>query len=138
MKSLIAKFIPGIVLITAALLAFAVGNARAESKGGTAQQTSATAQPPKIVERDDCCADGQPATASAAPAGQVVYIVVRQADVIQWAPAYYGPQYCDTRPLATDPFTEVRVNPIPWPANYVAPQLFSPIREFHHGRNARR
>ncbi len=126
MRTLLLKFIPGVVLVTATLLAFAAGNARAENKQPAQRPPVVVAQPTPMQPEAD-----RPAYAPQgdAPARQVIYVVLRERDQITWAPGYYGPQYCDTRPMATDPFTEVRVNPIPWPVNYVAPSLFGPVCE---------
>jgi len=122
MKTLLLKFIPGIALVAVAALAFVAGNAKAENRtvAAVGVEQPRTEQP----------AVGSPPAVSE-PAPRVVYVVVREADVIRWAPAYYGPQ-CYAAPVSCDPFTEVRVNPIPYPVNYCAPSLFGPVREFRH------
>lgn len=124
MKTLLFKFIPGIALVAVALLAFAAGNAKAENKQAVSGQPSAVS-----VEQPRPMAP-EPAPDRETPP-RVVYVVVREADVIRWAPAYYGAQ-CYAAPVSCDPFTEVRVNPIPYPPNYCAPSLFSVIGERRH------
>lgn len=67
---------------------------------------------------------------------RVVY--VQAAEPVLLAPAYYGPQYYNPQATAIDPFCEVRVNPIPYPAAY-CPQpigrIVREVRDLRHFRN---
>lgn len=147
-KNILSKVIPGIALVAVAVLAFCFGNASASAQAPARQaaQSVTVAQPqpmqPAVTDQaaptTDSTRSPQAAASQGEAAPRVVYVVVREADVIRYAPAYYGPQYYNAEPLCTDPFTEIRVNPIPWPVNYCTPSLFGPVREFRRGRNVRR
>lgn len=84
------------------------------------------AAPARRVERRDC--DRGPVETV-----RVIYV----AEPIRWAPAYYGPHAYDNASRFSDPFTAIRVNPIPYP-DYSRPVLQLVGRDGHGARQNRR
>ena len=145
MKTLLLKLVPGIAATLAAIALGALAMSRAQSNNNApapAYQVPAPAPNPAPVVIQQA---PQPAVMVCPNCGATVVNdpATRQVyfqEPIAYAPAYYGPQYYDNTSQFSDPFTAIRVNPIPWPVNYYAPRAFgygpprgfAPARRFHN------
>lgn len=139
MKSIFAKFAPGVFLVAAVMLAFAFGNLNAQNPKPelAAPSLPPTAQPnPEAVRQILVCGAcgaqleaprpvmiAAPVARAAMPAsyyaGDCLESPYTDRRGIVWAPAYYG-QYVAQPTSGSALFGDYRVNPIPLPTGGVA------------------
>ncbi len=141
MKSILRKFIPGVVLslVTVALVAFASARAQNKPAAVVEQPTAINAPVPQRFLVCGVCGAELTAPRDVAvmqPANPGAYaqrersdygredrrdgrgerVIYVERDPVVWAPAYYGQAACPVSRFS-DPFGEIRVNPIPWEGN---------------------